>query len=77
MFFWHQKPFHIQRLVQLLIKPTEKPVQKLCQKGRFLVTVPLGVSAEDAVPLLVTVEKIYTMTTRYLGCSFTLHLICE
>ena len=38
--------------------PIEKPVQKLCQKGRFSITVPLGVSAKDAVPLPVTVAKI-------------------
>ena len=52
--------------MQLLIKPTEKPVQKLCQKGRFSIIVHLGVSAKDTVPLPVTVAKIiYCDYTRF------------
>jgi hypothetical protein len=63
--FWLQTSFRIQRLIQFLIKPTEKPVQKLCQKAKFSVTLPLAVWRARSV---IIVAKII-VTARDLVCG--------
>jgi hypothetical protein len=48
---------------------------KVVPKARFSIMVPLAMSGDDAVPLLVTVAKTIYCDYTDLGYSFILHLI--